>query len=127
MVIIHAQTGNNAKNGDYADGPDTAKPIFTRAESFEIFHGLSKLSTQNLQLREIIGPNGWTLATGEVSLGPEQARMVIPQLKEKRDAISFGWYDDYKGEIEVEGSMTQMWATRLDEIIRKLESITKWM
>jgi hypothetical protein len=122
-LIQHLTIGNSA---EYPGAPDTTVPIlFTRSEAFEIYHALHKLSLENLRLRETIGPHGRLLASGAISLGLEQARLIISQLKQKRDAVRFGWYDDYKGEIEVEGSTTQTWAAQLEEIISKLESITQ--
>jgi ethanolamine utilization microcompartment shell protein EutS len=101
----------------------TAPGLFTRSEAFEIFRGLSNHSSENQRLRALIGDDGQLLASGTVCLSPEQAKLVIPQLEEKRDAINFGWYDDYDGQIEIAGSLTQLWATQLGEIISKLESI----
>jgi ethanolamine utilization microcompartment shell protein EutS len=106
--------------GGYGAGPDGR---FTRSDAYELFDGLDRISLENRRLRKLMGEYGRLLASGIVSFSPEQAKLIIPQLQERRDAVGFGWYDDYKGQIEAEGSLTQLWAVQLDAIIGKLESI----
>jgi ethanolamine utilization microcompartment shell protein EutS len=116
MLHTHSLTTNSG----CGTGPDTR---FTPSDAYEIFDGLDRVSLENRRLRKLIGEYGRLLASGAAAFSPAEAQLVIPQLQERRDAIGFGWYDDYKGQIEIEGSLTQLWSMQLDEIIGKLESV----
>jgi hypothetical protein len=116
--MMHTQSLTT--EGGCGAGPDRR---FTRSDAYEIFDGLNRISLENRRLRKLIGEYGHLLASGTVSFSSEQAKLVVPQLQERRDAVGFGWYDDYEGQIELEGSLTQLWGVQLDEIIGKLESI----